>query len=502
MHRFAVFATVVALALVIGSAAQAAISLATTSPLPGNTVSGTINWAVASTGSTLPSCVYFYVDGRKVGSDCTSAFGLALKTSMFSNASHTLKAIGKRKKYRSGSTQVSVTVSNGVADPTPPSAPTGLAVGSIGRSALALSWLASTDNIGIAGYRLYENGVELASVGASALAYQFSGLACSTAYMFGVQAYDVAGNVSPISSMSGSTLSCPPLPANPSAARLLGVTLPWSSTWLSDLDAYSSMVGRVPSLVQTFRDMEYPMLNPTEMGEVAARGSTPLVTVEPWDSSSTTDRAYALKNIVAGDFDSWFAAGATDARAYARPFYLRFAPEMNGNWSPWGAGVNGNTPQEYIAAWRHVHAIFVAHGATNALWVWAPNVFSSGGTAVAFTRYYPGSDVVDVLALDGYNWGSLDIWQTWSQIFGSSYDSLCALDPVRPVMIAETASTQLGGEIAAWITSAFTEEIPTRTPRVKFVVWFDENKETDWRIESSLASLSAYRAVATSSSWG
>jgi beta-mannanase len=291
-----------------------------------------------------------------------------------------------------------------------------------------------------------------------------------------------------------------PLSPNPAAPRVLGVSLPWSASWLSDLDAYSSRVGRVPAVVQTYRDMEYPMLNASQMTPLATRGSIPLVTVEPWDSSSGADPRYALKNIVRGDFDAWFTAGADTARAYGKPFYLRFAPEMNGHWAPWEAGVNGNTAQEYVDAWRHVHDIFVARGAGNVRWVWGPNVF--GGSALDFTPYYPGSDVVDVLALDGYNWGSLDVWQTYSQVFGPSYDALVRLDLVKPVMIAETASTESGGDKASWITSAFSREISSRTPRVTTVVWFDVNKETDWRVESSTRSLNAFRAVATSAAWG
>jgi hypothetical protein len=293
-----------------------------------------------------------------------------------------------------------------------------------------------------------------------------------------------------------------PLPPNPNAPRQLGVTLAWSATWSSDLDAYAVRVGRVPSVIQTFRDMEYSMLNTDQMRTVAAKGGTPLVTVEPWDSSSTTDPRYTLKNIARGDFDSWFTAGADAARTYGKPLYLRFAPEMNGTWAPWEAGINGNTPQDFVSAWRHVHAIFVSRGATNAMWVWSPNVFSGSGTALDFAPFYPGSDVVDVLGLDGYNWGSLDVWQTWTQIFGTSYDELSELDPVKPIMVAETASTELGGRKAAWITSAYTQEIPTRTPRVKIVVWFDLDKETDWRVESSASSLAAFQAIATSAAWG
>jgi Glycosyl hydrolase family 26 len=291
------------------------------------------------------------------------------------------------------------------------------------------------------------------------------------------------------------------LPANPYADRLLGVSLPWSGSWLSALDTYAGLVGRVPSIVLSYRDFNVSLVNVTLMQGIAARGSTPLLTVEPWDSSSRTDPRFTLKKIARGDFDTWFTAGANAAVTYGRKFYLSFAPEMNGPWAPWGTGINGNTPQDYIAAWRHVHSIFVNHGARNVKWVWTANVFG-GGTAVDFTPYYPGSDVVDMLALDGYNWGSLDVWQTYSQVFGPSYDKLTKLDSVKPVMIAETASTESGGNKAAWISSAFMRELPVRTPRVKAVVWFDANKETDWRVNSSASSLAAYRAVATSSAWG
>jgi hypothetical protein len=322
-----------------------------------------------------------------------------------------------------------------------------------------------------------------------------------------VTAANSAGSTSATSAATApvtaaAALPTTPLPANPLAPRVLGVSLPWSSTWLADLDAYAARVGRVPSIVSTFRNMQYAMLDLNLMGAVAARGSVPLVTVEPWDSSSTTDPRYTLKNIVRGDFDTWFAAGADAARSYGKPFYLRFAPEMNGKWAPWEAGINGNTPQDYVAAWRHVHDIFVNRGASSVKWVWCPNVFVNGGSAVDFTPYYPGSDVVDVLALDGYNWGSLDVWQTYSQVFGSSYDRLAQLDSVKPVMIAETASADSGGNKAQWITSAFTTEVAARTPRVSAIVWFDVNKEADWRVDSSQASLDAYRAVATGGLWG
>lgn len=353
------------------------------------------------------------------------------------------------------------------------------------------------------------NGLDCVSTGSSAVSYAVTETDVASTVRLAVTATNDYGSstatsapTAVIAPVPAEPVSAGPLPANPSASRWLGVSVPWSSSWLSDLDAYATRVGRVPSIVMWFSNFAVPMLDVTRMNAVTSRGSTPMVTVEPWDGSSATDSRYTLANIARGDFDSWFAAGAVAAVAYGKPFYLRFAPEMNGAWAPWEAGVNGNTAQGYVDAWRHVHAIFTARGASNVRWVWAPNVFSRYGTAVDFRPYYPGSDVVDVLGLDGYNWGSLDVWQSWSQVFGSSYDALCTLDATLPVMVTETASTELGGDKAAWITGAFTQEIQTRTPRVKAVIWFDKNKETDWRVASSTASLGAYRAVATSVAWG
>lgn len=82
---------------------------------------------------------------------------------------------------------------------------------------------------------------------------------------------------------------------------------------------------------------------------------------------------------------------------------------------------------------------------------------------------------------------------------GSSYDALAALDKSKPMMIAETASTEDGGDKAAWIRSGFLTAIPSRFKRIKAVVWFHEHKETSWSVDSSSASLSAFREVVASS---
>ena len=80
-------------------------------------------------------------------------------------------------------------------------------------------------------------------------------------------------------------------------------------------------------------------------------------------------------------------------------------------------------------------------------------------------------------------------------MFRGSYDEITALSN-KPLMIAETASTETGGNKADWIRSAFLTEMPTRFPRIASVIWFNSNKETNWRLDSSTAANESYREVA------
>jgi hypothetical protein len=79
-----------------------------------------------------------------------------------------------------------------------PSDPTGLTVAAISSSQINLSWIASTDNVGITGYKIYRNGSQ---IGTSVLTNYFdTSLSASTSYTYTVTAYDAAGNTSAQSS--------------------------------------------------------------------------------------------------------------------------------------------------------------------------------------------------------------------------------------------------------------------------------------------------------------
>ena len=278
---------------------------------------------------------------------------------------------------------------------------------------------------------------------------------------------------------------------------------PWDP---AKIDEFTTMVygasGMKPAVVMWYQDWAHSGIkefDPRKMNAVVSRGAMPMVTWEPWDHTKGVNQPqFALKTITSGKHDRYIRQWARDAKAWGKPFYLRFGHEMNGNWNTWSPSVNGNKDGEYPAAWRRVHDIFRKEGVTNVRWVWSPNVENNDSTP--FAKVYPGGAYVDWVGIDGYNWGTSQSWSSWQtigEVFGPSYDKLAAMTGKR-MMIAETASTEFGGEKGLWIDEGLLNAVPSRFPRVQAVIWFHENKETDWRVNSSQASLDAYKKVAAS----
>jgi len=117
-----------------------------------------------------------------------------------------------------------------------PSIPAGLGTDNLTQSSVDLSWQASSDDVGVAGYTLYLDGVASATV--TKLGGTIAGLDCGNTYTVGVDAFDAAGNHSLPSSTSVTTDPCvrtdaPPsapgnVTASPASRQAIAVT--WSSS--------------------------------------------------------------------------------------------------------------------------------------------------------------------------------------------------------------------------------------------------------------------------------
>ena len=284
----------------------------------------------------------------------------------------------------------------------------------------------------------------------------------------------------------------PPISSDP---LRFGVSTPGGPLATGELDAVATLVNENPSIVMSYKDFSQaaPI---ADLNAVDARGATSLITWEPWlwSGNGANQPAYALDRITAGDFDTYIQQWGTALASWGKPVMLRFAHEMNGNWYPWAESANGNGAGDYVAAWRHVHDVVAATGATNVQWVWAPNVPYWGSTPLS--GLYPGAAYVDVVGLDGYNWGTAASWSSWtspSALFGDGLTALRSLAPGKPIMISETASAEAGGSKASW-NSALVSYLAAQSDVTAFV-WFHHNKEVDWRINSSTSSTSALAAA-------
>ncbi|MEM7119387.1 MAG: glycosyl hydrolase [Chloroflexota bacterium] len=241
-----------------------------------------------------------------------------------------------------------------------------------------------------------------------------------------------------------------------------------------------------------------------------------------YQSGAATDLQAILEGEHDDHIDGW-AARIGDLED--QTIMLRWGHEMNGDWYPWSGVANGggtldgfgdpavaDGPERYVAAYRYIHERFAETGADNVLWVWCPNAPIATMTAALgewndAAHYYPGDAYVDWLCLDGYNWGSSTYgqtfnsrWSSFDEIFAESYQQLQAINDEKPMMIGEFASTEEGGDKAAWITATY-QTIAEDYPQIRAVTWFHINKETDWRIDSSPESLAAFKTAVSSNTW-
>jgi hypothetical protein len=95
-------------------------------------------------------------------------------------------------------------------DTSAPTPPTNLSASNITQTSADLAWTASTDNIGVTNYRIYNNGILQTATGSANPNFLLTGLSSSTSYNLTVRALDAAGNESSNSNAVAFTTENPP----------------------------------------------------------------------------------------------------------------------------------------------------------------------------------------------------------------------------------------------------------------------------------------------------
>ncbi len=290
--------------------------------------------------------------------------------------------------------------------------------------------------------------------------------------------------------------------------QLTGTQAPYD---MSAVSTFEQMVNKPLSLIQwavPFADCANPTCTffnfpVNQMNDVRGYGAIPFLS---WSSARigrdpehpNVQPEFQLDDITAGHYDSYIQNFAAQARDWGHPFFLRFNWEMNGNWFPWGRDTNGNQTEDFVPAWRHVHDIFTAVGATNATWVWCPYVEHPNSPGLG--HFYPGDASVDWTCLDGYNWGPTSPanpipWRSFGTIYRQSYRKVVTrIAPRKPMIFAEIATSDYGGDKPAWIRNMFAK-VRRDYRKVFGLIWFDVNdRNAHWPLEDSQAAVDAFAA--------
>lgn len=278
-----------------------------------------------------------------------------------------------------------------------------------------------------------------------------------------------------------------PVAPPPSSGKLLwGAYNGWGAAAITD---FEKLVGKQANMQAVFVGWGSNGDFPDYAGGLKSQGKTLVIFWEPsnGDTGNVNQADYNYDSITSGKWDSYIASFAADAKAYGGPVILVPFEEMNGDWYPWSGTKNNNSQAKEIAAFKYLRKYFPAGG--NVKIAWAPNSTSwPNTTANNIAGYYPGSENVDIVALDGFNFNNP--WETFSQVFDKA---LAVVKPYgKPIYIVSMASCQ-GASKPAWITDALTVQMPKNG--ITGFVWFNTNKECDWRVNSDAATLAAFKAA-------
>jgi beta-mannanase len=268
------------------------------------------------------------------------------------------------------------------------------------------------------------------------------------------------------------------------AHKYMGVTIQGAPASMAPIDAFAKAIGKKPTIVETYESFT-DSFDASGVRKIYQYGSLPLISWEP-----TT---VPMAKIASGGQDTYIETFAKAVRTLNLPVAITIAHEMNGFWYPWGP--RKTKPADFVAAWRHVHELFAAAGATNVIWVWTPNVINPV-PHVRLAPLYPGDAYVDWIGIDGYYTHKGQ--HTFTTLFGPTTTAVRKFTR-KPILIVETGA-EPGSARPSEITDLF-HGVARSSGFIGFV-WFDNHGSANWRIEGDPRAVAAFNREAKASTFG
>src|SRR4029077_17368481 len=172
----------------------------TTQPVNQTVTAGqTAAFTVVATG-TAPLAYQWQKNGANIAGATATSYTTPVTTTADSGSTFRVVVTNTAGSVTSSAATLTV---NAVVDTTPPTVPTGLAATAVSSSQINLAWTASTDNVGVTGYKVFRGGTQVAT--SPSTSYQDTGLAASTAFAHTVAAFAAAGSTSAQSASASAT---------------------------------------------------------------------------------------------------------------------------------------------------------------------------------------------------------------------------------------------------------------------------------------------------------
>jgi len=262
------------------------------------------------------------VGGNWTSGDVTDLVSTGNEEIGLTTASSTALSLASRESGSATAPQLVIEVSGTPPPPDtePPTVPTGVGATPVDSTHVTVSWTASTDNVAVAGYRIYRDSVQIAAVGASPTTYSDSGLTPSTTYQYSVAAVDITGN-----------------PSAPSG-EVPATTPPTAGTVTTNLtvnaDAYVDSLKPTTALgtLTTLRtDTSPEQLSYLQFDLGAINGAVTKVTLRIWANSAST-AGYEVRSVAD---TGWSESGLTyqGAPAVGPSTTLQSGPFAAGAWT-------------------------------------------------------------------------------------------------------------------------------------------------------------------------
>jgi len=246
---------------------------------------------------------------------------------------------------------------------------------------------------------------------------------------------------------------------------------------------FEKSMGRELDIVNTYRTWDEPFPRASENTFLNSDRYLML----SWNGTDT-------RLIKSGAEDQIIRDRARAIKATGKPIFLRWQWEMD---RP-NAREKIHSPADFIAAWKHIRAVFHELKVNNVAWVWCPTAKGFGAPTPA-GRYYPGDDQVDWVCADvypGHEYTYRDLSESVKRFLG------WARAHPKPIMVGEFGVPRsYGVRRAEWLRNAAQM---LQKPRIKAVLYFDSDMEgkgvgeqLQFSLEGDQAALSAMRELAT-----